>query len=494
MSKLINPRVCLALSVMGLISFHPGLSMAAAIPSDIKQAPPLLAQAETTSAVPHNTVVVPGKSSANDTSERAQPIHHKKACSKKHCKHCKSKHCKKHCKKHKSKHSFLKRFKHRDMAYVYDGNSYRVEHKESNPWQQRMHLYGNLKANGGFTDLTNRAGQTTSHVSDIKLNNVNIMGDFLLAKNTYTHIDIHYGDNDIYTDAYQSQAEGGAGVTISGPTAYAVNAPTLQEAYVVLGLPKTEGWYLKAGQMYLDIGYRDDPYTPTPTMSQILSQSNHQAISIGYATDEGFAGTVFGYRGNLDGLNTGHNNFNQFGANFRYSSTFEDTTFVVGAGFLNDARTTYESKGIDSPGLKRYFLDRINDESTFNNRQILYTAYTDMVQGNLSGGLQFTTIDDQLSKTGLKMRPRVMTGYASYRFTALGKAFDVHGLAEGVTRGKNIMAYTWHYNGGFCWFLSKNAEFGLNYDVYRGSDTNLSTFTGTPRSLVVGLASLKFHF
>lgn len=363
------------------------------------------------------------------------------------------------------------------MSSNMSGNSVMSSGDFSKCWYNRIHVGGSAVLAAARTNVEDGTNNTDEDASDVHLSSLNVNLSTDVSKDVSAFVNVHYGDNDFFNDLYQSRANGGSGVAITGPAAYTVNSLDVDEAYVTFKNVMDTGAYMKVGQMYTDFGNYSDPFTALPSLTQVMIQSNHPTVTLGYA-DNGMYGSVYAYRGNLDGT-SGNNGFNQYGFKAGYANKVNDINYDVNFSWQNDARTMYEHGARNNPGLKRYFMDNLNDTSTFNLRQDVWNLHADFDYQDVAVNFDFTDVDNNLSSTA-STAPRILGLGATYNFELSSMKSDVHGRWESVADGNNVMAYDTAWSVGFTTELDKNVSAGLDYAYYDGVMGTNGAFAGEP--------------
>jgi hypothetical protein len=373
------------------------------------------------------------------------------------------------------------------------GNSVMSGAQSSKCWYNRFRVSGTANVAVGSATVKDFTNSTDADLKDFKLNNVNLFVDADVAKDVSAHVNVHYGDNDFFNDLYKASTDGGSGVVITGPAAYTVNTVSVDEAYVTMKNIMNMPLYVKAGQMFLDFGNYSDPYTAAPSLTQVLSQANESAVGVGYSHDSGLYGSVFAFRGNREGASAAamNNSFSNFGGKVGYGGKFDGINYDVNVSYLNDVRSIYESGARNNPGLKRYFMDNINDSGTFAKREDLTSAHVGASYMDFDVAVDWTGIGGDLSASTTNTGGEVVGVSGKYNFELSSMASNVHARYESVSDGDNIIAYESSYNVGFTTAVNNNVDFNVDYTFYDGAQGTNGAFSGEPKEASVFLVGLK---
>lgn len=222
-------------------------------------------------------------------------------------------------------------------------------------WFNRVSVggFGTIQATWGDTDPAGTFWPTNSS-TDLYVNNFNVMVNAVLnswTKATVNLAYVGYPTHVMVLSKYQSSWSG-ALTNIAGRTdPLTINLEWAarrsqdhkffaDEAYVTFANFCKSPFYFKVGKTYVPFGTYSDPYNFVLTpMTQQLAQSNQTAAVLGFATDMGLYGNVYGFRGNSQASGDKGGNIRNVGAELGYFSTLgcfdmQEAHYNINAGII----------------------------------------------------------------------------------------------------------------------------------------------------------------
>lgn len=206
-------------------------------------------------------------------------------------------------------------------------------------WFNRISIsgLGTFQATWGDRDPAG-SFMTTGHSTDLYVNNFNIIGNAVLNSWTTATVNLAYigYPNHLFVPSpYRSSVTGGTPhfdeeldeLTFDPVTVDLEwdnwrsqdNHVIADEAYVTFANFCKTPFYFKLGKTYIPFGTYSDPYNFVLTpMTQMLSQNNQTAAILGFASDFGFYGNVYAFRGNSQEPDDKGGNIRNFGAELGY--------------------------------------------------------------------------------------------------------------------------------------------------------------------------------
>jgi len=163
------------------------------------------------------------------------------------------------------------------------------------------------------------------------LANANLFVDAFVNDWTSAHVNVFYKD---------SNANG-----IPVPKNYPLaQVAGLEEGYVTLHNFSQMPLYVRAGTQFVDFGsYNVHPMFPG--LSQLMSETNATALTVGTAFPEGMYASAYTFKGaahyNLNGTNTTAHTLNTIGAQLGVANEMNGISYDLGAGYINDISNTH---------------------------------------------------------------------------------------------------------------------------------------------------------
>lgn len=350
-------------------------------------------------------------------------------------------------------------------------------------FKDRLALSGQLEGYGGWLQLEDKTNGNNAELNTAHMTTANVFGQIKLTDKISARTNLRFGDNDFIAKLYQPVANDGAGVTVGASLPYKVNQFTVDEAFVTADKLFSTPFYVRAGRMYTEFGDYKDPYTPMPSLQQIMTQMNQDVVDVGWVTNDGFYGSVFGYRGNLKG---GTNGFREWGTKFGFHSDVDGVVYDVNAGIVHDPRTIFESAATHNPGLKRYFLGRLNLDSENPNQNHALTGHAEVDSDSYQLSFDVYKMTGGFNGTH-DTSPMVYTANAMLKFELRGHAFDVHGRGEVMTNGDAVLAYDQSFATGLTYHYSPHVRLTADGSYYKGSNGANPQFSNKPGELLIAL-------
>lgn len=162
--------------------------------------------------------------------------------------------------------------------------------------------------------------------SDIDLNTMEL--DFLIHASSWAlgYISINYDSSFLDTSLVESPV----GSRIANSRIF------LKRGFVTIGNLQKFPFYLSAGQMYLNFG-RYGSALVTPSLPQILGQTNQRQIQIGYAKEDGFSASAYVFHGDAHTSEFNPNQINEGGGNLRYIKDLgKERSISIGVGYITN--------------------------------------------------------------------------------------------------------------------------------------------------------------
>jgi hypothetical protein len=202
---------------------------------------------------------------------------------------------------------------------IVDGNSV-ISPVCSDNWFNRISIggIGTFQAAWGNTDFPGSL-MPTPHSTDLYVNNFNLLMNAVLNSWTKATLNLAYIG---YPD-YDYDYTGKEGVSHPLDSWYAErwqsNRIIADEAYVTFSNFNKTPFYFQVGKKYIPFGVYSDPYNFILTpMTQQMTQNNQTAAVLGFATDFGFYGNVYAFRGNSQPDDADSGFIRNFGAELGY--------------------------------------------------------------------------------------------------------------------------------------------------------------------------------
>jgi len=128
--------------------------------------------------------------------------------------------------------------------------------------------------------------------------------------------------------------------TQAGTVAAYTNQLQFDEAYATVGDLSRSPVYVRAGRQWVPFG-NYDPYAITASLTQLLSQSNQEALLVGAASPVGVSGAVYMFNGNntQTGFATANNtrhNLSGWGARLAYGADMNNVSIHANLDYIND--------------------------------------------------------------------------------------------------------------------------------------------------------------
>jgi hypothetical protein len=259
----------------------------------------------------------------------------------------------------------------------------------------------------------------------------------------------------------------------------------LDEAYLTYSDSARSPVYVKIGKTFSSYGNYSDPYTPTPSFSQLFNQTTVTAIELGVnEPNSDWSASAWAY----DSEQTANKGFDKFGARVGFHSTYQNVGMNFNASMLNDARTLQPDSGLKPNFMKDFSSSAPKREMALNahlglNYQDM-SAYADYttVAGTLgdakfAGTAAKTTYTDSTNTTLAKGEPTIYSFGLGYKFNTAGRK---QSLAVGYeftdADGKAVFYGKNHWSAAYTADLSKNFQGYVAYDHYKMHDGNGSAW------------------
>lgn len=203
------------------------------------------------------------------------------------------------------------------------GNSFGAASDNQACWFNRVHLGGSMGMDIGRVTNKDTTVKISNKVADVR--NVAATADIDIATGWTGHLTLNL---------FQDNSYANQGATAH---AYPANDSKLDEAWVYYhdaGAPV----YFKMGQMFAGFGSYSDPYTAMPSLVQMASQFNTQALQLGWTGDQGFNAAIYGYM--LEDTTTSRKH--AFGANASYHGELQKGVNIdAKVSLITDYRAVY---------------------------------------------------------------------------------------------------------------------------------------------------------
>lgn len=201
-------------------------------------------------------------------------------------------------------------------------------------WFNRLSLSGLMNIDATGSKNYSPTDFTTHSPSSIAVSSAALYLDADVSDWTKAHVGVAYSTSNQNT------------YNLLRPGAYTNSEATssdaslnLDEAYATIANFAKSPFYLKAGKQYLPFG----SYTPfadiTPALTQVLSQVNDPAATVGFVTNNGFNGSVYALQGvgYSNAANTGNRSAIQnYGASLALNNTYNNIGYNAGFGYLSN--------------------------------------------------------------------------------------------------------------------------------------------------------------
>lgn len=110
-------------------------------------------------------------------------------------------------------------------------------------------------------------------------------------------------------------------------------AEWLDEAYVTVGNFAQSPFYVRAGRQYIPFGsYKR--FDVTPSLTQLLTQTNATALQAGFVMANGVHGAVYTFNGTDTDVNVHKRRVNNFGVNLGLASSYDNVNYQASVGYL----------------------------------------------------------------------------------------------------------------------------------------------------------------
>ena len=314
----------------------------------------------------------------------------------------------------------------------------------SENWFNRISVSGMINADGNIASkspVSYGVGNNTQTVSSFAIPNANLFIDAKVSDWTTAHIGLVYGQD---MNDYNLLR---AGAYTSSERDSSNNSGNVDEAYVTLGNFAKSPFYLKAGQQFLPFGSYDPYADITPSLTQVLSQVNDVAGTLGFVSPKGFNGSVYALSGinKASGTSTSEENGNtirNFGANLGFANTVREVQYNLGVQYL---RNMADVTGI------RYSLGYNNNDE--------YTSPVSALAAN--AGVKFKALDASAKYVG---------AMNSFNQTDVAYTDD-----SGATNAGARPA-AWGLDAGYSFpIMSHDSRFGLGYQgSYQAANIDLT--------------------
>lgn len=356
------------------------------------------------------------------------------------------------------------------------------------------------------------------HSTDLQLSNADLFVDAQVNDWTAAHIGLNFQDNqdgDNFdnsvhtnnTDDSYSRSQ-----IISAPA-----SPILDEGYITFGNFTQSPIYFRVGRQYVNFGDYDR-YAVVPTFTQLLTETNETAATLGFVDVSGINASLFGFRGAVNanqfvntqrtnnyGANIGiANNYSNFGYNFQasYLYNIDDVDFI-------DQSYTFPlvSNAIGPVTLNK--VGGMSVDGRFNTGPWDFAAdYFWALQSFNPGAIAFVHTNGNISGAS----PRALYVGAGYCFyildhtSRLGLDYQRSWQAVAVGVGPVVLAAPvlpfgfgagtpglpkQRYEGNYTVNVSKNTDVGLDLFDDRDYGTNQG---GTGKSAFTGVVRVGVKF
>lgn len=300
-------------------------------------------------------------------------------------------------------------------------------------WYDRIRVSGMINVDGEFSGKfnSNSAYQTseatgrysTGHWgSDIVLNNASLFVDAMVASwvNAHLALDWHSLDNALPTPTTNA--------ALVGPDP--ATSLNLEEGFVTLGDLSRWPVYARLGKQYINYGH----YTLHPmtqTFTQLLTQTNKVAATLGFVVPMGFYGSIYAFRGadkvNAAATTVTRRSIDNYGAQLGYGMQNPTYGFNVQGGYMrNISDVQYIQYNILSPNILGVTATPITGTQGAYVRQVGGWA----VSGNgnygpFDGTVAWTTAAQRFPTASIAFggsgaRPYAMDFDAGYSFKLMG--------------------------------------------------------------------------
>ena len=379
------------------------------------------------------------------------------------------------------------------------GTSLQSKLANSSDWYNAITVSGLINADGIYSNRTSTlafsptaqgpAGSTfgTGDSSDLVLTNADLFVDAQINCWTKAHVGLNYENVPV-------------NIVKDGTTT------VLDEAYVTIGNFCENPFYFRAGKQYVNFG-NYDRFAAVPTFTQLLSQTNAPAATVGFV-DQGFYGSIYGFRGlnrtnefnpvTTFRPNTGSQNVNNAGANLGFQMQNNGSGFNLQASYLNNmADVDYVSESIVNGGLSssQFFnnyvtrvgamsLDATGNMGMFDAAAHYVSALGDFSRKDILANGSMTT----------GARPSAMTVGAGVTFGMMGYSSHFGLDYQHSWQAENVGLFGMpeaRYEGTYNVNVSKNVNVGLDVFQDRRYDANHG---GADQSATTGLLRLGVMF
>ena len=207
------------------------------------------------------------------------------------------------------------------------GNSYSSGASNDACWFNRVTLGGSVAMDIGHVSNNVGEAKLNNKVADVR--NVALTADVALAKDWAGHLTVNVMQDNKY---------------VNNDHVFPANDSKLDEAWVYYH-DATAPVYFKIGKMFMDFGSYSNPYTAMPSLNQIATQFDANALQLGWTGAQGFDAAVFGFMVDTTTTEQKHG----FGGNLSYSGEVQKgVTVHANLGIVNDYRGVYRT-GVNAP-------------------------------------------------------------------------------------------------------------------------------------------------
>lgn len=313
-------------------------------------------------------------------------------------------------------------------------------------WFNRISVSGLINVDGNIANkspVTFGANNNTQTVSSVAIPNANIFIDANVSDWTKAHVGLIYGQD---MNDYNLLRAG----AFTSSQRDSDNGLNVDEAYVTIGNFAKTPFYFKAGQQYLPFGSYNPYESLTPSLTQVLSQVNDVAGTVGFVAPKGFNGSVFALSGinkasgTTPGTTDNSNTVRNFGANLGFANTVRDVQYNLGVQYL---RNMADVTGV------RYSLGYTNNDE--------YTAPVSALAAN--AGVKYKALD------------------ASAKYVGAMNSFNQNDVAytnDGGVTESGARPAAWGVDTGYSFpILNHDSRFGLGYQgSYQSANLDLTSY------------------
>ena len=206
---------------------------------------------------------------------------------------------------------------------------------------------------------------------------------------------------------------------------------------------------LEVGRTYTAFGAKNDPYTVSPTLTQVLTQAHETVIAMAVNSQDAY-GKVWAYNHEV-----GNSQRAKWGAKLGFNRQVFGADMNVDASWINDMRTL---SGQDT------FVNFVaTDLSTFD-RHAAWTAHAGMSVAGMSTTADYTSSVGRMSEDA---KPRVWHLGAGYGFAFMGHQHAVRvGYEHASHLSETVLKHKVHSSVAYQVALTKNVDGVVSYDHY----------------------------